>query len=187
MAQENHTKYAILGILTTTCNSGYEIKQMIDNSLNHFWKISYGQIYPMLKALVADGLAYVEEVEQENKPNKKNYFITKKGQMTLQDWLETPIEKVAIEKNELLLKLFFSSHQKNHQLTIEQIEQYVQKLQERMAVFSTIEQSILTHSTGQSDEQYWLLTLDYGKRTTQAAIDWALTAIATIKGGIENG
>ncbi|KGA95823.1 transcriptional regulator [Alkalihalobacillus alcalophilus ATCC 27647 = CGMCC 1.3604] len=187
MAQENHTKYAILGILTTSCNSGYEIKQMIDNSLNHFWKISYGQIYPMLKTLVTDELAYVVEVAQENKPDKKTYFITEKGRAVLQNWLETPIEKVSIEKNELLLKLFFSSNQKKEQLTIKHIEQYIEKLQERLAVFLTIEQSIHTHGTGHLDEQYWLITLDYGKRATQAAIEWGNAAIATIKGGNVNG
>ena len=57
----NHTTYAILGILTTNCRSGYAIKQLIDRSLNHFWKISYGQIYPTLKRIVDDGLAEVRD------------------------------------------------------------------------------------------------------------------------------
>lgn len=38
MKKYNDTTYAILGILTTDCRSGYEIKQFIDNSLNHFGK-----------------------------------------------------------------------------------------------------------------------------------------------------
>ncbi len=38
MARENMTRYAVLGLLTTTCRTGYDMKQMIDRSLNHFGK-----------------------------------------------------------------------------------------------------------------------------------------------------
>lgn len=50
MARENHSQYAILGLLTADCRTGYSIKQMIDTSLNHFWKISYE--FGLAKALV---------------------------------------------------------------------------------------------------------------------------------------
>ena len=79
MTKYNHTTYAILGILTTECRTGYAIKQLIDQSLNHFWKISYGQIYPALKRIVEDGLAIVQTIETEGKPNRNEYELTEKG------------------------------------------------------------------------------------------------------------
>src|SRR5690606_17032441 len=113
MAKLNHTKYAILGLLTTDCRTGYQMKRLIDTSLNHFWKISYGQIYPTLKQLVEDGLANVQETTQDGKPDKKEYFLTEKGEDELLKWLESPLDQIPVPKNEVLLKLFFSRHQDN--------------------------------------------------------------------------
>ncbi|WP_404450657.1 PadR family transcriptional regulator [Virgibacillus necropolis] len=176
----NNTKYAILGILTTDCRSGYAIKQMIDGSLNHFWKISYGQIYPTLKQLVTDGLATVQDTSQEGKPDKKEYFLTSKGAMELRNWLQNPIEEIPTEKNEVLLKLFFSRHQSNDE-TISHLEHFKQKLHERYSTYEAIENRITSHSYDSPDAQYWLFTLDYGKRTTISAIEWCVITVEKIK------
>ncbi|MET0787149.1 MAG: PadR family transcriptional regulator, partial [Paenisporosarcina sp.] len=111
MEKYNHTTFAILGILTTDCKSGYAIKQLIDRSLNHFWKISYGQIYPTLKLIVEDELAIVSTSSHKSKPDRNEYHLTSKGKETLRNWLEKPIEQIPIERNEILLKLFFGRYQ----------------------------------------------------------------------------
>lgn len=170
MPKENHTKYAILGLLTTGCHSGYAIKQMIDQSLNHFWKISYGQIYPMLKTLVDEELATVQTTAQSDRPDKKEYFITPKGISALQEWLNAPVQNIPVQKNELLLKLFFSRNQ-DMGILVNHIDQYLEKLRERFETYIAIEQMIDTYKNNQ-DKQYWLYTLDYGKRITKAAMDW---------------
>ncbi|WP_370512396.1 PadR family transcriptional regulator [Planomicrobium sp. CPCC 101110] len=84
------------------------MKQRIDGSLNHFWKISYGQIYPALKLLVDQGYARVKDTAQEGKPDKKEYEITPEGIEALKRWLAQPITELPVEKNELLLKLFLA-------------------------------------------------------------------------------
>lgn len=171
MKKINNTKYAILGLLTTDCRSGYAIKQMIDQSLNHFWKISYGQIYPTLKQLVEDGLATVQGTSQKGRPDKKEYFLTPKGEIELRTWLQNPLNEIPSDKNEILLKLFFSRHQSNDE-TISHLEHYKQKLLERYNTYVAIESRITSHSNEKPDAQYWLFTLDYGKRTTLAAMEW---------------
>ncbi|MBP1940436.1 DNA-binding PadR family transcriptional regulator [Bacillus luteolus] len=180
MKAENYSKYAILGLLTTGCHSGYEIKQLIDNSLNHFWKISYGQIYPNLKLIVQEGLATVLDTPQEGKPDKKEYYLTADGEAALQDWLRSPLQEIPFEKNEVLLKLFFSRHQSN-EITTQQIRQYLEKLKERLTIYRSIEKMILEHSSTSADAKYWVFTLDYGKRTTQAGIDWCEYTISSLK------
>lgn len=180
MKNENYSKYAILGILTTGCRTGYSIKQMIDNSLSHFWKISYGQIYPNLKLLVSEGLATVKDTSQDGKPDKKEYYLTTAGETALQNWLKSPLQEPPTEKNEVLLKLFFSRHQ-DDDITIQQIRHYLEKLQERLAIYQSIEKMILEHSPNDADAKYWLFTLDYGKRTTQAGIEWCESTISTLK------
>lgn len=186
MTSYNDTTYAILGILTTSCRSGYAIKQLIDRSLTHFWKISYGQIYPTLKLITEEGLATIQTSSQTGKPDRNEYELTDKGKEVLQEWLEQPIKQIPVERNEVLLKLFFGSHQSQQQ-TIRTLQEYKVKLEERYATYVGIEHSIIEHDTQEdNDAQYWLLTLDYGKRTTVAAIEWcehALLQFNHSKGG----
>jgi len=171
MKKYNHSTYAILGILTTNCRSGYAIKQLIDQSLNHFWKISYGQIYPALKLIVEEGLATVRTSSHESKPDRNEYFLTSKGKETLRNWLEAPIEQIPVERNEILLKLFFGRYQ-TQETTLLQLEDYKRKLEARYQTYLNIEHAISTSKNSEEDAKYWLFTLDYGKRVTMAAIEW---------------
>ncbi len=123
MSKYNDTTYAILGILTTSCRSGYAIKQFIDQSLTHFWKISYGQIYPALKLITEEGLAELQTHQQPGKPDRHDYILTDKGKDVLKSWLEQPVVQMPFERNEVLLKLFFreppvrnTNHQASSQL-----------------------------------------------------------------------
>lgn len=169
--KENYTQFAILGLLTTGCQTGYSIKQMIDRSLNHFWKISYGQIYPTLKLLVENGYASVQATTQEGKPDKKEYYITPEGEQTFKLWLQQPIQQLPTEKNELLLKLFFSRHQ-DLTTTLHHLETYYEKLISRHSTYQEIREMITACLLDQEDAPFWLITIDYGLRTSQAAIDW---------------
>ncbi|CAH0344751.1 PadR family transcriptional regulator [Bacillus sp. CECT 9360] len=180
MTKENHTKYAVLGLLTTGCHTGYSIKQMIHGRLNHFWKISYGQIYPTLKHLVDEDLATVMNSTQDGKPDKKEYHITQKGELALQSWLQTPINDIPTEKNELLLKLFFSRHQ-SIDITINHINTYYEKLRLRFNTYEDITKMISENLSEKADAQFWLITLDYGKRMTQSAIEWCEDAMKKLE------
>ena len=60
------TAYVILGMVSTTPHSGYEIKALVDNSTRFFWAASYGQIYPELKRLSEAGL-----VEGSDSPTRR--------------------------------------------------------------------------------------------------------------------
>ncbi|MBS4171706.1 PadR family transcriptional regulator [Bacillus sp. FJAT-49736] len=171
MKNYNDATYAILGILTTECKSGYSIKQFIDQSLNHFWKISYGQIYPTLKLIVQDELAEVRLSSKTGSPDKKEYYLTSRGIETLKNWLEHPIEQLPTERNEFLLKLFFGRFQ-TLESKISLLQNYKQKLERRYQTYQTIEMAISNHNDDMEDSIYWLLTLDYGKRTTKAAMEW---------------
>ncbi|MGF2618389.1 PadR family transcriptional regulator [Rossellomorea vietnamensis] len=176
MKKYNDTTYAILGILTTECKTGYAIKQLIDNSLSHFWKISYGQIYPALKLIVEEGLAEIKESSTPGKRDKNEYYLTQKGKETLKSWLEKPIEKLPVERNEILLKLFFSQHQSKENTRLLLLN-YKQDLEKRYNTYITIEQSITAQHAHDGDAAYWLFTLDYGKRVTKAAVEWCEAAL----------
>ncbi|SES17225.1 transcriptional regulator, PadR family [Gracilibacillus ureilyticus] len=179
MKAYNNTTYSILGILTTGCKSGYDIKQLMDQSLTHFWKISYGQIYPTLKQLTENELVTVTNTSQDGKPDRKEYNLTQKGMDALKNWLTQPVEQLPVERNEVLLKLFFGRHQLAEQ-TLMQLEDYKSKLEQRLQTYHMIAQSIQTHHENDPDSKYWLFTLDYGKRITSSAIEWCQATIESI-------
>lgn len=182
MPRENTTRYAILGLLTTSCRTGYEMKQMIDNSLNHFWKISFGQVYPTLKVLENEGFI----IQSNIRDDRKSYELTELGKGELQRWLGEKPDELPIQRNELLLKLFFARHEPISE-TVEKIRHHEKLLSERLKTYEAIEMMIRSSDAESPDALYWLLTLDYGKRQTVALIEWCERAIRTIEGGADDG
>ncbi|WP_052712274.1 PadR family transcriptional regulator [Domibacillus indicus] len=172
MAKEAQTPFILLGLMTTGCSTGYSMKQLIDTGLSHFWKISYGQIYPALKKLTDEGLAEVQQETQEDKPDKKVYNMTPKGKKALEQWLASPIEGgLPVQKNEWLLKLFFSRHEST-ETAIVKIKQYKEQLQQRFSLYKQIEKMITECAVRSEDERFWLFTLRHGLKLTSAALDW---------------
>jgi len=52
------------------------------------------------------------------------------------------------------------------------LQNYKQELEGHYQTYISIEQAIINHKDNDDESIYWLFTLDYGKRTTKAAIDW---------------
>ena len=101
------TNYAVLGLLNDSPLTGYQIKRLIDLRFRFFWSESYGQIYPTLAALKADGL--IEEVNNKAPRNRSQntYRITAAGIEDLRRWLRQPVVRETV-RLEILLKMYFS-------------------------------------------------------------------------------
>lgn len=106
MPRENKTRYALLGMLTYSSMSGYDMKKMSDHSIGHFWNENFGNIYPVLKKLRDAGLVTMERQEQADAPTRKVYTITEAGRMEFDSWLRRTPEPVKL-REESLLQLFF--------------------------------------------------------------------------------
>ena len=89
--------------------SGYTIRSVIERSIGNFWSESYGQIYPALKKLTAEGAVQKKIERQKGRPDRNVYSLTDKGRERLGEWLMVPAV-AEVPRNELLLKLFFGSH-----------------------------------------------------------------------------
>ncbi|SRR5712692_4853882 len=101
------TGHVVLGMLGLEPRSGYDIKQLADISTRHFWAISYGQIYPELRRLHAEGLIKAQDASRGTR-QRTVYRLTPKGRQALHDWVADPaIENVEL-RDEMLLKLFFA-------------------------------------------------------------------------------
>ena len=119
------TAYVILGILGLGAHSGYDIKQLADNSTRHFWATSYGQIYPELKRLTEAGLIKPKDASRGTR-QRTLYSLTAKGERTLRTWVTNPaIESLEI-RDEMLLKLFFADEM-SHNETVRHLESMRQR------------------------------------------------------------
>jgi len=72
MAKPNKTRYAVLGMLSMQPSSGYEIKKMMEQSTDHFWREGDSSIYPILKQLLEEGMLTCEVGNAESDKPKKN-------------------------------------------------------------------------------------------------------------------
>ena len=165
------SQYALLGLLSRGPHSGYDLKKQIESSIGHFWRESYGQIYPNLKDLEQSGLATSELERQEGRPDKNVYTITERGREALKRWLEQPPNPTP-PRNELLLKLFFAHHVSPDQAAAH-VEGYKQRFAEDLETYKGIERWLETEHAGHPALPYWLMTLSYGRLEAEALLKWS--------------
>ncbi|MGO9438816.1 MAG: PadR family transcriptional regulator [Terracidiphilus sp.] len=167
----------LLGLLTIAPMSGYDLGQLIRESIHHFWNESYGQIYPNLKRLSAGGFITGKFEKQKGKPDRQIYSITKKGRERLVRWLEVAPQP-EIPRNELLLKIFFGA-----QASPETLREYVERMveNERTALrqFGLIEREI-AKNTQYPDSPYWQIALRFGQIEVEAHVRWAEETLAAL-------
>ncbi len=122
-------KHALLGFLSICPATGYELKGVFENSVQHFWNADLSQIYRSLDEIKNEGLATVKVEPQAGKPPRHIYFIAEKGREELLRWLRDPIKDMPTIRNPLLVKVFFGAlvskeeiitHLKSYQLGIHQ-------------------------------------------------------------------
>ena len=86
---------------------GYDSKKRADGTTRHFWQISYGQIYPELKALEKAGMVQAAEAARGSR-QRTLHHLTDTGSEALTDWISDAAVKPVELRDEMLLKLFFS-------------------------------------------------------------------------------
>src|ERR1700679_2408838 len=124
--KRKQTAYVILGVLAIHPHqSGYEIRRTIQQSVGFFWGESFGQIYPTLKRLAAEGLIAPSNSGASSRTNRQQYSITAAGHACLQDWLAVPYRDDP-PRDEFLLKLFFA-HDAAPGVSIDHLRQFQDK------------------------------------------------------------
>ena len=179
MPRENKSKYAVMGLLAISPMSGYDIKQKIERSTSNFWNESYGQIYPILKKLVVQGLATQDVEKQLGKPDRYVYELTDEGKKVLQSWLIEPAEP-QVERIEILLKLFFGQ-QVAVADNIRHVEQFRELQQQLLQKYEAIEQEMQAKGTDNPNFPYWSMTASYKLHVTKALINWCDETLAKLK------
>jgi len=175
-------KHAILGFLSYSPASGYDLKASFDSSVRHFWPADQAQIYRTLSELTKDGLATVELVPQEDRPNKKIYTITDAGQEELRRWLVTPLPPQDHRSAELI-QVFFAGQLSDGEV-LAMFERAAEGCRQTLAIYNQIPGQIgdYVEMVGSPRETFfWLLTLENGIRSTQASLEWMESVIERLK------
>jgi len=177
--KETKSKYAILGILSLGPISGYDIKKVFQRSVANFWNESYGQIYPLLRTLVAEGLATRSIQKQLGRPDRHIYAITDKGSGELQRWLMEPV-KDQVGRIEIALKLFFG-HQVEVADNIRQVEHFREMRDRELKALIGIEERLKVEQANKPNLIYMLMTVSYGQHVTQALLQWCEETLSVLR------
>jgi len=177
------TDFVILGILSLGDNkSGYEIRKGIEQSVGSFWGESYGQIYPSLRRLTAQGLVVERSPAGKPKKKRREYAITERGRNAFREWLRRPFQNDP-PRNEFLLKLFFGG-EAGAQVSIRHIQEVQRRNRQMLETLRGIETGAGRNAWQDPHKRYWMLTLDLGIALTRSALDWCDAALAEL-GSIE--
>jgi PadR family transcriptional regulator AphA len=156
-------RHAVLGMLSVSSCTGYELMQWFDSSLQHAWHASHSQIYPELGKLEAEGLA---EVVDEGARRSKTYAVTDAGRDELRRWL-LESEPNRAQRNETALRWFLIAllAPDERRIALEREIAYVQAQIEQL-------KELARHVDTLDHPQPFRPTIDLGLRMNPVMIDW---------------
>lgn len=178
------TSYVILGLLTFREMSGYDLKQLINKSITHFyWSPAKSQIYGELRRLESHGLVTMREVPQTLRPDKRLYQITSEGTEAMLQWLQSSGVEPDSYKSALLLKLFFG-HMLSYDTTVRLLEERRKQTAQELAMCERRVQEFQEKMRGPEadDETFFpLLTLQRSITLCQADLEWLDGALGQLR------
>lgn len=81
--------------------TGYEVATILRAPITLIRPVKHSQIYPVLSALEEAGDLAGQWVEQQGRPNKKEYRLSAQGQARLKSWLLQP--RASFSEDEIML------------------------------------------------------------------------------------
>jgi len=171
-----------LGFLNYGPKTGYELKNIFDTSVQHFWPADQSQIYRTLTQLEKEGWAEKETILQEDRPNRKVYSITESGRGELQRWLVTPITQVD-NRSAILIQVFFAGQLQDEEI-IQIFEFAQQRLMNILGAFDAIPEQITPYEQEVGDARekfFWRLTLELGYLSMRTQLQWVESVIERLQ------
>lgn len=178
-------KHALLGILTISPMTGYQLKQFFDASVQHIWNAELSQIYPTLKQMEAERLVRKTVEIQDARPNRKVYHITPEGRAELRRWLRESPPATSI-RDPFLIRVFFGAEIPQEDLLI-LFRRQMEEHQKQLAFAGTVLRQRIRKGVEELGNKrsglFWSLTLDLAMRFRKAYIEWCERAIEAIERG----
>ena len=167
------TGKVILGMLAAKPRSGYEIKQLVDNSARFFWAASYGQIYPELKKLEKEGLITGDDSSRGARQST-TFKLTAAGKREAREWIADPPQVFEL-RDEGLLELFFAGSidpARAPEIARERAAKAAESAAELRALWEQIETEGKHEGPEHSPDGGSLTVLRYGIEMNEWAAKW---------------
>jgi DNA-binding PadR family transcriptional regulator len=180
------SRYVILGVLDQAGPlSGYEVRRWLSATVGPLWSESYGQLYPQLETLSAEGLIVRARERQRSPRDRKRYRITAAGRRILRAWVTLPA-RPETARMEVLVKVLFAKG--SGMETLRGLLDAVRTAQEaelgKMArTRASLNARSASRRSGDKDEhRAVLMVLDYRERLAAMRLTWAEDALRTLDG-----
>nr|WP_275937601.1 PadR family transcriptional regulator [Nannocystis exedens] len=161
--------------------SGYGLRRAIEQTVGHFWQESYGNLYPTLERMEAEGLIALDR--EERSPGgrvRKVYRVTTEGRRVCAGWLRRPVVP-HVERNELLLKLFFGARV-GPKDSLAHVERSRAEAEGLLDALRRIDEDARREREGDPELPYWHLSIRAGLLGLEAHLRWCDEARATLQG-----
>lgn len=167
----------ILLLLRTGPMTGYAIRETCRTHFAHFWAESFGQIYPALKRLEADG--YIKPAGGPNEGRRQTYAITMAGLAYLRQWLAEPPAPRNV-RDELFLK-FLCGGEAGHAVQRTHVRQARGDIERRLRAARAGMEEMSRLAGTLPDSAYWFLVARAGELTAEAMLKWCDEAEAMLE------
>lgn len=178
--------HAILGFLKDRPRSGYDLKNVFDMTVRHFWPADQSQIYRTLSRLAEHGWVETEIIKRDRRLDQKIYHLTQKGDEELLRWLKNPtsVKTVRLPK---LIQIFFASYLPDDD-AIRCFERFVDFYRRSLAGLQELPQKGQAYKDKNphlcvEDYYFRMLTLEYGIRLAETSLQWGEEVLARLKQG----
>jgi PadR family transcriptional regulator, regulatory protein AphA len=167
-------RHALLGLLASKPQTGYELTRMFDRSLRNAWHASHSQVYPELARLEALGMI---EVVAEGARGSRTWAVTPAGRDELRRWL-TETEPSRAVRNESAVRWFLIFLLEPAE-RIAVLERDLAHLEERRAELDEISAQIAAAPHGSP----FAPVVDVGQRIDTVMQAWLREQIAIARAG----
>ena len=175
-------EHAILAFIEFQPLSGYDLKKYFDVSVAHFWSATQSHIYKSLEGLEKKGWAEAQIIQQDGKPNRKEYHITEAGRAELRRWLVLPLPLEPV-RDATMIQIFFSHFSTDAEIAA-LFEARMQATRERLQTLQTLAQAAIDENARrlgvERARQLWQITLDYGIDYYEFELAWQTKTLAAI-------
>jgi DNA-binding PadR family transcriptional regulator len=177
-------EFAVLGFLNYHPYTGYDLKKIFDNSVQHFWHADQSQIYRTLARLTEQGYVLMEKIPQEDRPDRKVYTITAAGRLALLKWLSAP-PPLDGPHSASLVQVFFAGQLSDEEV-LAKFKSFTALMRAILAQYDQIPALIAPFQkeiNSPREHFFWMLTLENGIANMRANLEWAESVIERLKSG----
>ena len=175
-------KHGILGLISNSDKTGYEIMTVFRDSLSHFWTAQTSQIYRELQTMEKAGWIRQTHVSQVGRPDKNVFSITPAGQAELIRWLRDDNLPDGF-RNPFLMKTFFMG-----ELPVKENIAFFKHFRDatvfpdggkQVSADADLYRQAVDHP---EKAVYWKLTIEFGRMYEKMQRDWCEYCIRELEG-----